>query len=204
MLNSRALDADLGRTPDTPHMRVSLVSMTSSATLASRASMPHDGIPGRPGVNPLGWHFTGDKQTIQRMVDVATTFGWRIAKVGDREWQFNPPGLHHTLTRYFSPAPAWCSTRTAPGPVICVRYDRRARVFSDLVVVHVHNHEWDQVSGTTTVPPAFTTQFACCDAIDAGADVRLAVVMRRSAASKSTRTSRSSTIPAICSRCQAR
>jgi poly-gamma-glutamate capsule biosynthesis protein CapA/YwtB (metallophosphatase superfamily) len=165
------------RTPayiDTPHLRVSLVSMTSSATLASRASMPHDGIPGRPGVNPLGWHFTGDKQAIQRMVDAATQFGWWIAKVSDREWQFNPPGLHNTLTRYFEV--------DEPGTGMVLDHDDRtgnlrsiksARSMSDLVVVHVHNHEWDQASGTTTVPPAFMTQFAK-DAIDAGADIVLA------------------------------
>src|SRR5262249_10245828 len=78
---------------DAGSARVSLVPMTSSSTRWMRAGSPHDGIPGRPGVNPLGFHFTADKETLKRFIDMAIQFGWWVAKIDDKQWQINPPGL---------------------------------------------------------------------------------------------------------------
>lgn len=155
---------------DVGSRRIGMVSMTSSSTLASRASLPHDGIPGRPGVNPLAFHYAADPSIIREVVALHTKFGWWIAKVGAREWQLNPPGLHHTLTRYFevdgSPATMIVDEQDAEGNL---RSIRNARASSDVVIAHIHNHEWDP-QGDCTVPPSFIRDFAR-RAIEAGADM---------------------------------
>lgn len=158
---------------DAGSRRVGMVSMTSSSTLASRASLPHDGIPGRPGVNPLAFHYAADPTIVREVVEMHKRFGWWIAKTGEREWQFNPPGLHHTVTRYFE------VDGLAPSMVVDeadaagnLRAIRNARSSCDIVIAHIHNHEWDPV-GDCTVPPAFIRDFAR-RAIDAGADTVVA------------------------------
>jgi poly-gamma-glutamate capsule biosynthesis protein CapA/YwtB (metallophosphatase superfamily) len=158
---------------DAPDHRVSLVSMTTSATRASRAAPPHDGIPGRPGVNPLGWHYCGDAETIAQAVAVAVKFGSWVAKVSDREWQINPPGLHHTVQRYFvTDTPGAGMVLDEDDEAANLRSIRTARQNSDIVIAHIHTHEWDQEAGSAAVPPKFLPPFAR-RAIDAGADVVL-------------------------------
>jgi len=158
---------------DAGGLRVGLVSMTTSSTLWSRAGLPHDGIPGRPGVNPLRFHFAADKETMRQVIDLATRFGWWIAHVGDREWELNPPGLHHTITRYFEVDEPGAGMVLDQGDVQAnLRSIRNAKAHADIVVVHIHNHEWDQARGTA-YPASFLPPFARA-AIDAGADVVLA------------------------------
>src|SRR5690606_12685026 len=99
--------ADLGaaRSPafvDTSSLRVAMVSMTTSSPLWTRAGLPRDGVPGRPGINPLGYHFSADEATLQSLMDIFTSFGLWVTRISDTEWQVNPPGLHHTVTRYFA------------------------------------------------------------------------------------------------------
>ena len=50
---------------------------------------------------------------------------------------------------------------------------REARRSADVVIVQLHNHEWDPVSGSLAVPPPFVPTFARA-AIDAGASVFVA------------------------------
>lgn len=156
--------ADAGR------LRVALVSMATSCPPWSRAGMPHEGVPGRPGVNPLRFHFTADRQSMQQIIALHTGLGFWVARVGEREWQINPPGLHHSVTRYFE------VDRPGLGMVLDeddvagnLRAIRSAKAQADIVIVHVHNHEWDQERGTA-YPPAFLPPFAK-RAIDAGADI---------------------------------
>lgn len=160
---------------DTPDYRVALVSMTTSSTLASRAAPPHDGIPGRPGINPLGWHYCGDAETIAQAVAVAVKFGAWVAQVSDREWQINPPGLHHTVQRYFMTEGQESGAGMlldADDTAANLRSIRTARQNSDIVIAHIHTHEWDQDVGSAAVPPKFLPPFAR-QAIDAGADIVL-------------------------------
>ena len=54
-----------------------------------------------------------------------------------------------------------------------LRAIRNARANADIVIAHVHNHEWDTESGSLRTPPSFMRSFAR-SAIDAGADVVVA------------------------------
>ena len=158
---------------DAGRFRVALVSMTTTSILASRAGMPHDGIPGRPGVNPLRFHFTADAQNMERVLDLHRDFGWWIAKVGDREWQINPPGLHNTITRYvLQDEPGIGRVLDERDVAANLRAIRNARSYADVVVVHIHNHEWDQDLGTQ-YPASFMPEFAR-RAVQAGASTVVA------------------------------
>jgi len=159
---------------DTGTARVSLVSMTTSFTRWSRAGSPYDGIPGRPGINPLGFHFAADKDTLARFIEMAAQFGWWVARVSDKEWQINPPGLHTTITRYFETDEKGATMVLDEDDVTAnLRAIRNAKAHSDIAIAHIHNHEWDQLQATTTVPPAFMPPFAR-SAVEAGADVVIA------------------------------
>jgi poly-gamma-glutamate synthesis protein (capsule biosynthesis protein) len=159
---------------DCADARVGLVSMSTSATKESRASDPFDGVAGRPGLNPLGYHFAADRQTVDRVVDLAGQFGLWAAQIGPDLWEINPPGLHMTVTRYYVTDEPGCRMVLDEDDVAAnLRSIRNAKADADILIVHVHNHEWDTVSGSLRVPPAFMTKFAR-SAVDAGADVVVA------------------------------
>lgn len=159
---------------DTGSARVSLVSMTTSFTRWSRAGSPHDGIPGRPGINPLGYHFCADKETLDKFIAMAAQFGWWIAQINDKEWQINPPGLHTTITRYFEVEEKGASmVLDEEDRAANLRAIRNAKAHSDIAIAHIHNHEWNQLHATTTSPPLFMPDFAR-SAVDAGADIVIA------------------------------
>ena len=82
---------------DCGEARVALVSMSTSASRESRASEPFGGVQGRPGLNPLGYHFAADRQTIDRVLALAGGFGLWTAQVAPDQWEVNPPGLHNPL-----------------------------------------------------------------------------------------------------------
>jgi poly-gamma-glutamate capsule biosynthesis protein CapA/YwtB (metallophosphatase superfamily) len=169
---------DLGaaRSPayvDTATRRVAMVSMTTSSTIWSRAGLPRDGIAGRPGVNPLGYHFSADKKTLETLMETFTRFGMWVAKISDTEWQVNPPGLHHTVTRYLqSDGPGARMVLDESDVQGNLRAIENAKARSDLVVVHIHHHEWDQARGLGYAAP-FLPPFARA-ALDAGGDIVLA------------------------------
>lgn len=159
---------------DTPEARIGLVSMSSSASKESRASEPFDGVRGRPGLNPLGYHFAADRKTIETLVELASSFGLWVAQITPDMWEINPPGLHNTITRYYVSEEPGCRMVLDELDVAGnLRSIRNAKANADLVVAHVHNHEWDTKSGSLRTPPDFMTKFAR-DAINAGADVVLA------------------------------
>jgi poly-gamma-glutamate capsule biosynthesis protein CapA/YwtB (metallophosphatase superfamily) len=158
---------------DVANHRIALVSMTTSSTLWSRAGNPYDGVNGRPGVNPLRYHFFGGKAMIAEIVDLAKRQNLWVARVSDREWQINPPGLHHTVTRYFE------IEGQGEGMILDeddvagnLKSIRSAKANADIVIVHIHNHESDQALGNA-YPAPFLPPFTR-SAIDAGADVVVA------------------------------
>jgi poly-gamma-glutamate capsule biosynthesis protein CapA/YwtB (metallophosphatase superfamily) len=159
---------------DTPDARIGLVSTSCSASKESRASEPFDGVRGRPGLNPLGYHFAADRDTIDAVVKLASKFGLWVAQITPDMWEINPPGLHNTITRYYLSEEPGCRMVLDELDVAGnLRSIRNAKANADIVIVHVHNHEWDTESGSLRVPPAFMTKFAR-DAIDAGGDIVVA------------------------------
>lgn len=152
------------------HLRVGVVSMATSFAPWARAGEPHEGTPGRPGVNPLRVHFRADSAAMQQIVELNTALGNWVARIGEGEWQVNPPGLHHSVTRYIlSDRPGLGMVLDAGDVAGNLRTIRSAKSQADIVIAHIHNHEWDQARGTA-YPADFMTNFGR-QAIDAGADI---------------------------------
>jgi poly-gamma-glutamate capsule biosynthesis protein CapA/YwtB (metallophosphatase superfamily) len=154
---------------DTEKGRVALVSMCSSVYSWARAGDARRDIKGRPGVNPLRFYYTVDKDTLKTMIDLYTRLGWWVQQV-ENEWLFNPAGLHMAVSRFVESDEPGLHTRVdeedADGNLRAIQEAKRQ---ADWVLVNVHNHEWDPKKGLSA-PPEFIPPFArAC--IDAGADI---------------------------------
>lgn len=150
--------------------RVALISMTSSFTRWSRAGAARYDHRGRPGLNPLGFHYEVDEETLQTVTTLAEQLGMWVTEFDDGEWVLNPPGLHNTLTRFVeadvSGIRLAVDERDRDGNLSAIRTASRQ---ADFVITHLHTHEWDP-SGTLADPPSFVQQFAR-DCVDAGTDL---------------------------------
>lgn len=152
--------------------RLALVSMTSSFTRWSRAGDQRPDIGGRPGVNPLRYEQVVSEETMDQITELGRQFGWFVTQIGENRWELTPPGIHNTAYTFVVDDADAPSTRAVDSDVAGnLRSIRDADAQSDLVVVHVHAHEFDPVEDIFS-PPSFARKFAkrC---IDAGADVFL-------------------------------
>lgn len=155
------LDADKGR--------VALIAMCSSFAGWARAGEARRDIKGRPGLNPLRYYYVVDSDTLETIKKLAVKLGWWVTQVG-KDWLFNPPGTHNTVYRFVqgdTPGITTVADETDVEGNLCSI--REARRQADLLLVNLHNHEWDPEVGLSA-PPKFVTSFArTC--IDNGADV---------------------------------
>lgn len=149
--------------------RVALVSMTASFTEQSRAGETRRDIQGRPGVNPLGFHYEAGPERMEQLKTLAQEMGLWVTPEGD-EWIFHPPGLHNTVSRYAeSDEPGMrrvLDEADRAGNLQAVEEGARQ---ADVTIAHVHTHEWD-TDGELKDPPDFLQEFAR-DCVDAGADI---------------------------------
>jgi Putative enzyme of poly-gamma-glutamate biosynthesis (capsule formation) len=151
--------------------RVACVSMTTSFTPWSRAGRARRDHGGRPGVNPLGYHFEMGPDALDQYRSLAAAMGQWVTPTDDG-YRFNPPGLHNTVfnvTASEQPGvrPVLDSTDRQGNLRAVAEADRQA----DITVAHVHTHEWD-TDGDLSDPAPFLPAFTR-DCIDAGADVVL-------------------------------
>jgi poly-gamma-glutamate synthesis protein (capsule biosynthesis protein) len=154
---------------ETAEGRVGVVSMSTSFTDWSRAGEARRDMQGRPGVNPLGYHYELGPEALEQVVDLATAMGLWVTPTDDG-YILNPPGLHNTVDRF--------DAGDDPGvrPVLDER-DREGNLRAveeaarqaDVAVAHVHTHAWD-TTGELCDPAPFLPPFAR-DCVDAGADV---------------------------------
>ena len=149
--------------------RVALISMCSSFTRWARAGEARTDMQGRPGLNPLRFHYVADAKTLETIMQLAVKLGWWVRNVG-QEWLVHPAGLHHATTKFVEGDQPGISTMVdeedAEGNLRSIKDAKRQ---ADWVLVHLHNHEWDSEKGLNA-PAKFVVDFArAC--IDAGADV---------------------------------
>ena len=157
---------------DTGKGRAALISMTSSFNGWTRAGETRRDVKGRPGVNPLRYHFMVDSDTMEMIKQLAFKFGWWITQA-ENAWLFNPPGLHNTICKFVEGSePGIVPVADEDDVEGNLRSIRNAKRQADTVLVHLHIHEWDPEQGLDT-PPKFVPLFArTC--IDAGADAFIA------------------------------
>jgi poly-gamma-glutamate capsule biosynthesis protein CapA/YwtB (metallophosphatase superfamily) len=152
--------------------RVALVSMCSSFTGWARAGEMSRDIKGRPGLNPLRYYYAVDKNTMETLKRLAVRLGWWVLNE-DGAWLFHPAGTHHAIYKFVESDRPGIQTVPEDDDVKGnLRSIRDAKRQADLVLVSVHNHEWDAEKGLEA-PSRFVIDFAkAC--IDAGADVFIA------------------------------
>lgn len=160
---------------DSEKGRIALISMTSTFPGWGTAADARRDLKGRPGVNPLRYHYAVDSDTLRMIISLAKRLGWWVTRIDAQTWVLNPPGMHNTLYKFVESDGAVAGVRTvvdADDQRDNLRVVRDAKAQADLVIVHVHNHEWDP-DKDLTVPTHFLPPFArAC--IDAGADVFVA------------------------------
>jgi poly-gamma-glutamate synthesis protein (capsule biosynthesis protein) len=154
---------------ETTNGRVALISMCSSFANWARAGETRRDVRGRPGLNPLRFHYVADRDTIDGLKELAFKLGWWIVQDADT-LLFNPAGVHNTVYKFIEgDEPGISSVVDADDAEGNLRAVSDASRQADYVLVHLHTHEWGTDKGLSA-PADFVPPFArAC--IDAGADV---------------------------------
>src|SRR5690606_24018445 len=104
--------------------------------------------------------------------DLCAKLGLWVTRVGD-EFTVNPAGIHNTLWRFRvgdnGPA-TFCDEDDLAGNLASIRH---ARAQADLVIAHLHAHEFNAASGKINTSAEFIEEYARA-AIDNGAHLFIA------------------------------
>lgn len=154
---------------DTTRGRVALISMCSSFIGWARAGEARRDMKGRPGLNPLRFHYVVDGESIKLLRQIAVKMGWFVEHIGNM-WLFSPAASRMAYYKFIeSDQSGWTTAVDESDAVGNLRSIKDARRQADWVLVHLHTHEFDPDKGLA-VPAKFCTAFAR-DCIDAGADM---------------------------------
>lgn len=152
-------------------VEVALVSMASSVYDWNIASDTKADVQDRPGVNPLRFHHVVHPDALETIKSFATLLGWTLTEVHDEGWLLKPPGKQYTVEKFVvddgldsGETSRVVETEDAEANLQSIR---DASDQADIVVAHVHSHEFGM---DVTTPPDFLTKFSkrC---VDAGADI---------------------------------
>jgi len=154
---------------DIPAGRVGLVSMASSFPDWSRAGDARPDVQGRPGVNPLRYHYAVDDESFETLREMGRTLGL-VVRETDEELTLMRPESRNATTRF---------ERSGDGRVHRVldardreenlRTIESAATSAEVVVAHVHSHEF-RLGGDVSEPPRALEAFAR-ECVDHGADI---------------------------------
>lgn len=157
---------------DTSRGRVALTSCCSSFPMFARAGDRRADMVGRPGLNPLRYHWRVDAATARDLIDLCGKLGLWVTRVGD-EFTVNPAGIHNTLWRFRvgDDGPAtFPDEDDLAGNLAAIRH---ARAQADMVIAHLHAHEFDAADGRINSSAGFIETYARA-AVDAGAHLFVA------------------------------
>ncbi|MFB6310471.1 MAG: CapA family protein [Salinirussus sp.] len=158
---------------DTEKARVGLVSMSPSLQRWARAGEQRKDVKGRPGSNPLRYHWEAGPERFEQILDLAQAMGYWTTRIGEDSLFLNPPGIHNTITRVDeSDEPGLrkvVNEHDASGNLDAIR---GASLDADFVIAHLHTHEHDP-DGDVRDPPTFVEEYAR-ECVTAGADIVVA------------------------------
>lgn len=157
---------------DTKHGRVGLVSCCSSFPMFARAGDARADMVGRPGINPLRYHWRIDPPTADNLIELCRKLGLWVTRVGN-EFTVNPAGIHNTLWRFRveeGAASTFPDEDDMAGNLASIRH---ALSQADLVIAHLHAHEFSAATGRINTAAEFIETYAR-NAIDAGAHLFVA------------------------------
>lgn len=154
---------------ETAKGRVALISMCSTFTRWGRAGEQRNDVKGRPGLNPLRYYCSVDSKKMETIKDIAVNIlNMEHFQEGNVHY-FVKPGTHNSVYKFVENEDNRTYRIALEEDVEGnLRYLREARKRSDLVIIHLHAHEWELGKGRE-VPGEFIQPFAhrC---IDEGAD----------------------------------
>jgi poly-gamma-glutamate synthesis protein (capsule biosynthesis protein) len=155
---------------DTAKGRVALISMTPSYAAWAKAGDVRPDVGGRPGINPLGFHYVVDADTMKMVKELYGRLGYAVSRQG-KGMSVSPPGLSPMISFVQGDAAGMDTAVDEDDAEGNLRAIREARRQADWVVVTVHNHwcRFHPDKGCYT-PPGFVTSFARAS-IEAGADI---------------------------------
>jgi poly-gamma-glutamate synthesis protein (capsule biosynthesis protein) len=154
---------------DTAKGRVALVSMCSTFTGWAPAGEARHDVKGRPGLNPLRYYYKVSAAKLALIRELAVAMGMEVLHA-DGMWIINPPGLQMATQKYVEADVEDMVTvadeEDAEGNLRAIRDAARQ---ADIVIAHLHTHEFHPLKGLS-VPAHFVQPFArAC--IEAGANV---------------------------------
>ena len=166
---------------DTPDGRIAIITVGVTRSEVFAAADPGNGVPGRPGLNPLRWSRTyvvgkEDFDTIQKIsqrigIDASMREGKKIEtfKPGpDHLYQFGSLFEGYlTFERGENPGVKTIANEKDQQEIL--RSIRDAKERSDFVFVNLHTHEGENENWYSDYPATFIETFAH-DAVEAGAD----------------------------------
>jgi poly-gamma-glutamate synthesis protein (capsule biosynthesis protein) len=158
---------------DSGKTRVALISSSSSTPDWARAADAMHGTAGRPGANQIRTYQALERSDYEAVKHLARKTGTWFTEVGNQLFT-NPAGLHNTVTRYALVEKAEDAREIADQSDVeaNLRMIREARKNTNLVIFHIHNHEWNPRVDLATPPDFIRTLAHQC--IDAGADIFIA------------------------------
>lgn len=165
---------------DTPDGRVAIITIDVTRSEVFAASNPGNGVPARPGVNPLRWSRTyvvnnQDFDTLQQIserIGIASSMaeGKRIETIksnSDNQFEFGSL-FEGYLTFEKGDIPRVRTTAHELDQQEILRSIKDAKERSDFVFVNLHTHEGENENWYSDYPAEFIETFAHY-AIDAGA-----------------------------------
>jgi poly-gamma-glutamate synthesis protein (capsule biosynthesis protein) len=165
---------------DTPSGRIAMITVGVTRSEVFAASNPGNGVPGRPGVNPLRWSrtYVVDESDFNHIKEISKRIGIHDSmEEGKRIETFKSKSEDlYELGSLFEGYLTF-EKGTVPGvKTTANEKDRReilksiedARERSDYVFVNLHTHEGENENWYSDYPAGFIEDFAH-DAVDAGA-----------------------------------
>lgn len=149
---------------------VALISMCSTFTRWGRAGEQRKDVKGRPGLNPLRYYYAIGSNKIKMIKEIAINILNMEHFQEDNIHYFVQPGTHNSVYKFVESKNQGTYRVALEDDVEGnIKYIRDAKKRSDLVIVHLHAHEWELGKGRET-PGEFIPPFAhrC---INEGADV---------------------------------
>ncbi|MCB1387619.1 MAG: CapA family protein [Rhodobacteraceae bacterium] len=157
---------------DTAQGRVGLVSCCSSFPMFSRAGDRRADMGGRPGLNPLRYHWRVDAASAEAIIEMCRMLGLWVTRVGN-EFTVNPAGIHNTLWRFRVGEDGPATFPDEDDLAANLAAIRHARDQADMVIAHLHAHEFNAADGRISSTAEFIETYARA-AVDAGAHLFIA------------------------------
>jgi poly-gamma-glutamate capsule biosynthesis protein CapA/YwtB (metallophosphatase superfamily) len=165
---------------DTPNGRIAVITVGVTRSEVFAASNPGNGVPGRPGVNPLRWSrtYVVDESDFNHIKEISKRIGIhdsmeegkRIETYKSKSEDLYELGslFEGYLTFEKGTSPGVKTTANEKDRKEILKSIEDARERSDYVFVNLHTHEGENENWYSDYPAGFIEDFAH-DAVDAGA-----------------------------------